>query len=412
MSVEIVLVRHAETEGNARGLWQGRSNSDLSVAGVNQVARLHDWIESERFDRVVVSPLERTQATARGIVGDVFELDERWREPSVGEWEGLAHKEIAATFPEKYAALLSREHVMLDDESLDDVAERTHAAFAELVNGASDGDRILVVSHGLALLMFTSVALGDPRAGSVRLQANTGVSRFSVDGDRIECVSYNDTSHLDPAVREPRSDEAQVVLVRHGETESNQTGEWEGQRDGVLSRRGREQARLLGGAELPVNAVYSSPLKRASDTARQISGRSSEEPIPIADVQEMHFGVWEGMRPAEIAEQFPEDWRAIRDLDEDRPRGQTGETFAIVQKRVTAAIDSLVDGHLGETVAVVSHGGASRAFALGVLGFGYPERKRLKILGNTAYARVVYTPRGTQLASWNSAPHLRAPHLR
>ena len=210
----------------------------------------------------------------------------------------------------------------------------------------------------------------------------------------------------------PRQDETQVILVRHGETDSNLNGEWQGQQEGLLSAEGHSQARRLGDLKLPISAVYSSPLGRARDTAKQVADRISKDVRPVTDVQEMNFGVWEGMRPVDIAEQFPDDWVAIRDLDEDRPRGLTGETFSIVQKRVTAAIDSLAQDHVGETVAVVSHGGASRAFVLGVLGFGYPKRKHLSILGNTAYARVIYTPRGTQLASWNSAPHLRAPHLR
>ncbi|NOX23652.1 MAG: histidine phosphatase family protein [Actinobacteria bacterium] len=407
MSVEIVLVRHAETEGNAAGLWQGKANSDLSSMGLDQVTRLRKWFAGERFDRVVVSPLGRTQETARGVVGDNFETDERWREPSVGEWEGLSHKEIADRFPEKYGALLGREDVLLDDEWLSDVAVRTNEAFTDLVNTASDGDRILVVSHGLALMMFTSRAMGNPRSGSIHLQTNTGVTRIRVDNKKVEFVSYNDTSHLDPVVRRPRPDETQIILVRHGETVSNLTGEWEGQQEGLLSPRGHDQARLLGDMGLPVGAVYTSPLKRARDTGSQIAGRLAQDLIPIRDVQEMHFGEWEGMLPIDIAKQFPDDWAAIRDLDEDRPRGRTGETFSIVQKRVTTAIDSLASRHTGDTVAVVSHGGASRAFVLGILGFDYPDRRRLSILGNTAFARVLYTPRGTQLASWNSAPHLR-----
>ncbi|HDL42056.1 MAG TPA: histidine phosphatase family protein, partial [Actinobacteria bacterium] len=189
MSVEIVLVRHAETVGNARGLWQGSDNSTLSETGIDQVARLQRWLAAERFDRVVVSPLGRTRQTARGIVGDDFEIDARWREPSVGEWEGLTHKEIAGRYPEKYGSLLSRQDVLLDDERLTDVAARTNEAFQDLVNAASDGDRILVVSHGLALLMFTSVALGGPRPGSVRLLSNAGLTRITVAADDIEFTS-------------------------------------------------------------------------------------------------------------------------------------------------------------------------------------------------------------------------------
>lgn len=406
MAVEIVLVRHAQTEANAAGIWQGQADSDFSPAGADQVVRLGKWLSEETFDRVVVSPLGRTRATARAIVGDGFEIDERWREPSVGEWEGMGYKEIATLEPQKYFALMNGENVLLDDEFLSDVARRTKSAFDDIVGAASDGDRILIVSHALALLMFTSVVLGDPKQGSLGIQSNTGVTKVNFDDGHAEVVSYNDTGHLESPVPPSRRGDSQIVLVRHGETESNLEGRWQGQTDGVLSPEGHEQARRLGELGLLLDAVYSSPLGRARDTARQLLTETDELRI-VDDFQEMDFGAWQNMRSVDIAAQFPDKWEELRIQNHDMPRGGTGETFADVQKRVTAAADRIAREHVGESVAVVSHGGATRAFALGVLGHGYTARRRLSILGNTAYARFIYTPRGTQLASWNSAPHLR-----
>ena len=406
MTVEIVLVRHAQTEANAAGIWQGQADSDFSPVGADQVARLRKWLSGESFDRVIVSPLGRTRATARAIIGAAFEMDDRWREPSVGEWEGMGYKEIAALEPQKYFALMSGENVLLDDEFLTDVAHRTKEAFDDIVDAASDGDRVLIVSHALALLMFTSVVLGNPKQGSLGIQANTGVTRVFFDGGHTEISSYNDTGHLDPLVPSVRDGDSQIVLVRHGETESNLEGRWQGQSDGVLSREGHEQARRLGELGLRLDAVYSSPLGRARATALQLVTEADELRI-VDDVQELDFGAWQNMRSVDIAAQFPDEWDLLRNQNRDIPRGGTGETFADVQKRVAVAVDHIAHGHVGESVAVVSHGGASRAFALGVLGQGYAERRRLALLGNTAYARFIYTPRGPQLASWNSAPHLR-----
>ncbi len=70
------------------------------------------------------------------------------------------------------------------------------------------------------------------------------------------------------------------------------------------------------------------------------------------------------------------------------------------------AVSRIVATHPGKRVAVVSHGGATRAFATRVLGMDFAQRHRLPILGNTAFGRIDYSDRGRAVAKWNVAPHL------
>jgi broad specificity phosphatase PhoE len=93
----------------------------------------------------------------------------------------------------------------------------------------------------------------------------------------------------------------------------------------------------------------------------------------------------------------------------DAARGGSGETFRGVRRRMGDAVREIVEQHRGESVGVVSHGGATRAYVTEVLGLDYPQRNRLGLLGNTAYARMAFTMRGPGLVSWNLAPHLNDP---
>ena len=127
----------------------------------------------------------------------------------------------------------------------------------------------------------------------------------------------------------------------------------------------------------------------------------------LSALQEFSFGRWEMMNREEMAASDPSLWAELMS-GIDVARGGTGETFAQLQKRVGAAIGDLAGRHAGKKIGVISHGGATRAFATQVLGLDFAGRRTLGPLENTAMARVVYGSRGPALASWNLTPHLRA----
>ena len=101
-----------------------------------------------------------------------------------------------------------------------------------------------------------------------------------------------------------------LYLIRHGETEQNKSGVLMGSTDTPLNDHGRRQAASLRERinALEVDAIYTSPLQRAVETASLVFG--DEQPI-IADssLQEFHFGEWEGMHFAEISREYPDVWQ-------------------------------------------------------------------------------------------------------
>ena len=154
-----------------------------------------------------------------------------------------------------------------------------------------------------------------------------------------------------------------LILIRHGETDWNTTGRWQGQTDVPLNERGRQQARQLVAdlAGMQIDAIYSSDLGRARDTAAPLSQAAGLPVIVDARLREIHQGEWQGMLAAEIEARYAE---ALRSRREDplnlAPPG--GETVAQVRARVLRCLEQILKRHPDESVVIVSHG-----FVLGLL---------------------------------------------
>jgi broad specificity phosphatase PhoE len=142
-----------------------------------------------------------------------------------------------------------------------------------------------------------------------------------------------------------------LLLVRHGETDWNRQLRIQGSSDTELNETGREQARRLA-RELDgtrLDAVWSSDLRRARETAAIVAEPRGLEVRLDPDLRERSFGSWEGLTRAEIDERFAD------------PAHHDGETDHQVRARVLASIGRIAASHPGEEVLVVSHGGALNA---------------------------------------------------
>lgn len=407
MSVEITFIRHGQTAGNAAGRWQGHTNSSLTDLGEEQAARLGQRLADKHFDLVIASDLDRTVATAAAL-HHPLETDARWREPFFGDWEDLDTSEIMSRSAADLAALFAGEDISLGGgERLSEVLERTDAALNDVVARVGEGS-VAIVSHGMALLTLFSGRLGTKRPSPLRLLGNTAIATLIVDGDDVSVPRYNDDTHLaETAVPRFGHDptDTEVLLIRHGQTVANEEGRWQGHQDGMLNDVGREQAARLGGLLPPIDALYSSPLSRAADTAAAIADHQGLEVRLEHGLKEIGFGAWEGMTKPEIAVAFPHEYAAFRN-GSDAARGGNGETFAGVRRRMAKSLREITSRHPGQHVGVVSHGGVTRAWVTDVLGIPYENRNRLSILGNTGYARIAFGRQGPSVVSWNLAPHL------
>jgi broad specificity phosphatase PhoE len=145
-----------------------------------------------------------------------------------------------------------------------------------------------------------------------------------------------------------------LLLARHGETDWNRERRVQGHTDRPLNAAGQAQARELGEALQfeSLDAVYSSDLSRAYDTALAVAEPRGLEVVQVADLRERHFGTWEGVTDAEILRRFPQAGGG--------PWGD-GETPDEMTVRVVDALREIAAQHTGGQVLVVSHGGPMRA---------------------------------------------------
>jgi alpha-ribazole phosphatase len=160
---------------------------------------------------------------------------------------------------------------------------------------------------------------------------------------------------------------ASLWLVRHGQTDWNVEGRYQGQADPPLNQTGLDEARQAARrlAEQPLKAVYSSDLQRARQTAVVIA-QACRLPLHIdARLREVNLGAWEGMLFNQIRARYPAELRE-RELNPLNSRPPGGETVEELWQRVKAVVNEIADRHAGEEVVVVSHGltiGALLAYA-------------------------------------------------
>ena len=152
-----------------------------------------------------------------------------------------------------------------------------------------------------------------------------------------------------------------IFLIRHGETEWNKLGRLQGNSDVKLSPEGIRQAQLMAEKTpfLPVDAVYSSDLQRAVNTAKILAGRFNLPVTTKPGLRETNFGEWEGKVISKLLEEFPDAFGNFF-IKPDKLHPPNGETFLQCQARVMNALDEIIAEHENQNVIVVSHGAAIR----------------------------------------------------
>ena len=180
-----------------------------------------------------------------------------------------------------------------------------------------------------------------------------------------------------------------LLLIRHGETDWNAEGRYQGQEDPPLNRRGRDQALVLAEAlsGISLDVLYSSPLVRARETARVLEERLA---VPLhfePRLMEIHLGDWGGRLAVEVAENDAERYRRW-DNDPWSVTPPGGESLFQVRERVHAAADEIVRRHEGKTIGLVGH-----RISLAMLKIRYqnldPSHVRKFYLPNAGWEEVV-----------------------
>jgi broad specificity phosphatase PhoE len=199
-----------------------------------------------------------------------------------------------------------------------------------------------------------------------------------------------------------------VLLIRHGETDWNRDGRWQGQTDVPLSDAGLRQAHAVADrlAGWPITAVYSSDLQRAAATAEVVAGRHGLEPLLLSELREGSAGEFEGLRWLSLAERQPALMESIRQGSQAPPGGESALELA---NRAVPALERIVMAHQGETAAVVTHGGTLRALIGHLLGVPLDRRRTLGVGGNGGLTVVEFYDEWPSLRLLNDTCHLGGP---
>ncbi|MFK7800551.1 MAG: histidine phosphatase family protein [Anaerolineae bacterium] len=194
-----------------------------------------------------------------------------------------------------------------------------------------------------------------------------------------------------------------IILIRHGQTDWNLQGRWQGDTDIPLNATGKAQARALSArlVSWPIENLYSSDLQRAAETAATLGDSLGLEPILDAGWRERNLGELEGLTRVEIAEKYPH-LTLPRQFVETRE----GEIYTVFKKRVVSAFARIMEKHTGQTTAVVSHSASLRVLISHVLEI--PDRiyAPFSLGGNTGLSRVVIKEGWAQLTLLNDTSHI------
>jgi len=197
-----------------------------------------------------------------------------------------------------------------------------------------------------------------------------------------------------------------LVLIRHAETDWNRERRYQGHCDTPLSATGRVQAeaaaRLLAGE--PIEAVWSSPLRRARETAAAIAAPLGLTVHVGEEFAEMRFGAWEGLTVEEVTARFPALYRAW--LETPHLVSLPGaEMLDEVRARALRGLESLRAAHEGRTICLVTHGVTSRVLILEALGLSLDRIWSLQV-SSTGISELEFRDDWAMVHRMNTLVHL------
>jgi len=328
MTIRLVLVRHGLSSFNAEGMIQGRTDDSLLTdTGYEQATKAGKAVSKINFDSIYSSPLVRAAETAKTIRKSLKKdtdiiFDKNLLEVDLSEWSGLKNDEIKNKFPENYPIWKNDpENLILKRsgnksykpiQELFDQANNFIEEILKIFLKKEEEVNILLVGHNAILRCLILLLLERPKQGfrKIRLE-NASISILNISRHnnsfktQIECL--NQTSHLNKNIPNKIGD-SRIFLIRHGETNWNKEGRFQGQIDIPLNDNGKDQAKKTFEylKNISFNKAFSSSMQRPYETAQIILQNNKKLMIKKLDsLIEISHGLWEGKLETEIKEKWP-----------------------------------------------------------------------------------------------------------
>lgn len=197
-----------------------------------------------------------------------------------------------------------------------------------------------------------------------------------------------------------------LVIVRHGETESNVQHKVMGQLDSPLTAKGIQQAKAIADRlrRLKFTSIYSSDLGRAVQTANIIAETCGKQIIFDAELREWNMGIFEGLTVSEMHKKFPQERQDYEQIGDEYiiPKG---ESLTQCRARGFRILNAIAERHSDENVVVVTHGCVLMGFFEMVLDLRTGNTWRFK-LDNANFCTFEYVKERWSLVVWNDVSHL------
>jgi len=369
---KISVVRHAESEGNIKHIYQGVvPGTSLTKKGVGQAEQAGAILKNQKVSVIYCSPLARTLETAKKIAAETgaeIVVDERLREMNFGTFEGTVidhadqmHKQ--ARLRHKFQEGANEEpFASAGFENWTSMYMRL-SGFLKEVLPRHRSDHVVIVTHGDPCIVLRHFFLKeDPIKLSKQPYPGNGtpVSYFWDHNREGEADLHK---HIIDDVQWPAKDAepvAEITLVRHGETDNNRNHILQGGNlDAELNDTGRaqalEQAKALSSRTFDL--IIASPLKRSKETADIIANELGiSEIVTMEELMERHAGAWSGMKVDALFKEYPEVPDGMcPSFHYATPEG--GESLSQFLTRLEKACALIARNYRGKKILLVSHRG-------------------------------------------------------
>jgi broad specificity phosphatase PhoE len=359
MAIQFWYVRHGETLFNRKGRVQGVCDSPLTDTGIEQAQRAAEALQDQQFDRIFVSSSGRAKETAAYLlVGRKQEMEilDSLHEMDFGKVEG---SRFTSHIEELRACFDTGDFTSFGGESVADIQTRIDHAFGTILRTCRDGDRVLIVGHGMYERFFMQHMLGvdarklDEERSKERRNGvpNASIMTFEYENQQYHLLTLPVEADRYHSEELPKT--VHFYFMRHGECLFNVWSRMQGVSDSPLTQNGMHEALVSSDAlaKIPFAAVYTSPLGRAWKTAEIVMTKHPQVKMQFCDgLKEVNVGDFEGVVTNDWKDEIHE--RHVRRGWKD----VGGESIEDVALRIHTTLQHLVaQAKDGDNILLVSH---------------------------------------------------------